>query len=167
MEKLAEKIGNILEETLSSYKELQRVLELEKGYIIEMSIDSMWETIARKKQIALKLGKLKEKIQPLFGKRAIEVHMDTENFKLPDFIKKMPDSEVVKSNLRKIGLALETCKQNVENLAAANKKYIDEHLSVINEIFSLFADTSRKKQYNNAGNLLETKEKNRLINAEA
>ncbi len=166
MEKLADRIEKILEETLALYRVLQGVLEQEKGYIVEMAVDSLWETIARKKQIALKLEELRQKMQALLEKRAAELNMDIEIFKVADFIKKMPDSEEIKSKLRKMRLDLETYKIEVVSLAAANKKYIDEHLSVINDIFSLFVETAHKKQYNNSGNLLEKKEKNRLIHAE-
>lgn len=167
MEKLADKIEKMLEETLSSYKELNSILEAEKVHIVEMAIDSMWETIAQKKQIALTLEILRKKIQHRLEQRAAELNMDAQNFKLSDFIKKMPDSAVVKSNLRNLRLELETSKTDALSLAAANKKYIDEHLSVINDIFSLVSDTVPKKQYNYTGKIVENVGKNRLINAEA
>lgn len=166
MEKFAYKIEGLLQEKLFLYKELQRILEQEKKHIVDMNVDCLWETTAQKNQIVLKLERLSKSMYTLIEKRAVELSMDSTSFKLSDFIKKLPVPGKIKSNIRKIKLALETCKKSVSILAIANKKYINESLLVINDVFSMVVDTANKKQYNNSGNLLEKKEKNRLINAE-
>lgn len=166
MEKFADKVGNLLEEKLFLYKKLQSILEKEKHYIIDMDIDCLWETIAQKKQIVLKLEPLTQKMLNLLEKRAGELSMDCTSFNLSDFIKKMPVSLKIKSRLSKIKLALETCKKSVSALALGNKRYLNESLVVIDDIFSMVVDIVDKKQYNNSGNISENKGKNRLINAE-
>ena len=62
MEKIAHKVNDMLEEKLCFYKELQNVLEEEKGYLIDMDVDSLWKTIARKKQITLKIKAIRQQI---------------------------------------------------------------------------------------------------------
>ena len=166
MEKIAHKVENMLEEKISFYKELQSILEEEKGYIVSMDVDSLWKTIAPKKQIALQLKIIMQQIVDLLEKRAVELGMDYASFGLSDFIKKMPVSREIKSKLRNSKLALETCKKTVSTLASANQKYIKESLVVIDDIFSMAVNTANEKEYNNSGSLLENKEKNNLINAE-
>lgn len=166
MEKFADMVENLLGEKLILYKELQTILERENHCIVDMDIDGLWETIARKKQIVLKLELLSKHLFSLLEKRAEELSMEYTSFKLSDFIKKMPVSPKVKSKLNKIRLALSICKQGVSDLALANKRYLNESLSVIDDIFSTTIDKAHRKQYNNSGNILPGKEKNHLISAE-
>ncbi len=166
MEECADKMGKLLEEKLSLYKELQDILEKEKHSIVDMDIDCLWETIAQKKLIVSKLEPLTEKMLELLEKRAGELSIDHASFKLSDFIKKMPVPLKIKSRLSKIKLALETSKKSVSALAVGNKMYLNESLIVIDDIFSMVVDIVNKKQYNNTGNILESREKNRLIDAE-
>jgi len=166
MEKLADTVENLLEKTFSLYQELEQVLEQEKIHVVNMDVDSLWKTIARKKHMISSLEMLNIKMHKLLEKRAAELSMDSASFKLPDLIGKLPVSRPVKSRLRRIRLCLETIKKSVSALAVGNKDYINESLSVINGVFSMATDTASKKQYSRSGNLLKRYENNRLINAE-
>ena len=166
MEKFVYTVENLLGEKLSLYKELQGIIEKEKHYIIDMDTDCLWETIAQKKKIVLKLEPLTKKMLKLLEKRADELSMDRTAFKLSDLIKKMPVSPKIKSRLNKIKLALETSKKSVSAIAVSNKRYLNESLIVIDDIFSMVVDIVNEKQYNNSGNISENKGKNHLIDAE-
>jgi hypothetical protein len=166
MEKLADKIANLLGETLFLYKDLQDVLEREKKHIVDMDVDSLWVTIARKRQMAVSLTALNQKMHHLLEQRALELNMDSTAFKLSDLIKRLPVSPALKSSLRKRQFALEAYKKEISIKARANKTYIDQYLSVINDIFSTVVNTVDRNQYNHSGVFSEGKEKKRLINAE-
>lgn len=166
MEKLFDTVEKLLEEEFSLYMDLQNTLEEEKNNVVDMDIDSLWATIEKKKKIVIEIDRVEKNISLVLKKRAGELNLSHSPLKLSDFIKKLPVSNEIKSRLRKMKTGLETIKKSILARASANKKYINESLSVINDIFSLAVDTANKKQYNNYGHLLENKEKNRLINAE-
>ena len=166
MEILACTIEELLEEELALYKELQSILEKEKHYIVDMDIDCLWETTAQKKQIILKLAPIDKKVHKLMEQRAVELSMKSRSLKLSDFIEKLPVARKIKSRLRKIKLGLETYKNSVSTLGLANKTYIIESLSIINDIVSTIVEKVNREQYNNAGSLLEKKETKRFISAE-
>ena len=159
MEILADTIENLLKKELVLYKELQSILEKEKRYIVDMDIDSLWKTIAQKKQITVELESLNKKMLKLIETRADELSMDSSSLKLSDYIKKLPVSQKIKSKLRTIKLGLETYKKSVSSLAFTNKTYINESLAVINDIVSTVVDSADNKQYNTYGDLLKKKKK--------
>ena len=166
MEILACTIEDLLEKELSLYKELQSILEKEKSHIVDMDIDSLWETVAQKKQIVLKLEPLGKRMHKLIEDRSAELSIKNTSFNLSDFIDKLPVTRKIKSKFRKIKFGLETYKKNVSILALANKTYINDSLSVISDIVSTVVDTANRQQYNNSGSLLKNKEKKRFISAE-
>ena len=166
MELLAEAIEELLEKELFLYKELQTILEKEKLYIVDMDISCLWEIIARKKQIVLQLEPLNKKVINILEQRSVQLNVDKSSLKLSGFIKKLPVSQKIKSKLKIIKLDLETYKKRVSILAAKNKKYIDESLSVMSSILDAIVDTANREQYNHKGLLLENGEKKRLISAE-
>ena len=165
MEILADTIEQLLRKELALYKELQSILEKEKLYIVDVDLDSLWETIAQKKQIAIELELLNKSMHKFLETRADELSMDSSSLKLSDYIKKLPVSQKIKSKLRTIKFGLETYKKSVSSLAFANKKYINESLAVINDIVLTVVDSVGSKQYNNYGDLFK-KKKNKFISAE-
>ncbi len=166
MEILACIIEDLLEKELSLYKQLHTILEKEKRYIVDMDIDCLWETTAQKKQIVLKLGQIEKRVHRLMENKHEELSLKSQSLKFSDFIEKLPVPRKIKSRLRKIKLGLETYKKSVSTLGLANKTYIIESISVINDIVSTIADKVNREQYSNCGNLLENKKKKRFISAE-
>ncbi|WP_300456300.1 flagellar export chaperone FlgN [Desulfobacula sp.] len=166
MEKRADKIENLLGETLFLYKELIDVLEQEKKHIVDMDVDSLWETIAHKRQMAAALSELTRQLQHLVEQNAPGLGRDSTAVNLSDFIKQLPVSPGVKSRLRRDQMALEACKKEVSLMAVANKAYIQHRLGVIGDIFATVVETVNKNQYNHTGSYSGSKEKKRLINAE-
>jgi hypothetical protein len=166
MEKLAHTIENMLGEKICLYRKLKTLLEQEKRYVADMDTAALWETAAQKKQIVIQLETLRRDLLGLLEKRSTQLNMGDSPFKLVDFVKRLPDSKETKSRLNRIVLDLEYDKKEVSTMAEANKKYIHEYLSVINDIFSIAVDSADKRQYNPSGSFTGYKEKNRLINAE-
>lgn len=66
MEKLACKVKNMLEEKLSLFQELKFIFQKEKDCIVNIDIDSLWETIKQKKEIGTKIAMVRECIHSSF-----------------------------------------------------------------------------------------------------
>ena len=166
MEKHADNLENLLEEKLCLYKELQVIFEQETHYVVDMDVDSLWETIAQKKQITSRLERLSEKMGQILEIRAKELNADITLFTLSDLIKNLPVSKKIQSKLGKIQFALGIYQKTISDLALANKTYINDSLGLINDVFSMVLDTAGKKEYNKSGRLLGNKGKNGLFKAE-
>lgn len=166
MEKFAYKIEHLLLEKLSLYEKLQTIFEEEKTYVIDMEIDSLWVTISKKKSLALSIESVRQKIIFLFDQTYSGLNMDTQPFSLSYMIKIMNVPSEKRMELRKINLAVTTCKKQIARLAYENKNYINEYLAIIDGVFSTVLDTTDKKQYSNSGTVLKNDDKNLLINTE-
>jgi flagellar biosynthesis/type III secretory pathway chaperone len=165
MEKIAQKIEKLLEEKLFLYQELQSILEQEKTYIVNMDIDSLWDTISQKKNLILRIEDARQNIIHLLGK-ATSGPETLQSFNLTAVIKWMAVSPEKKAELEKIYLAVNTCKKEIARLASDNKSYIHESLGIINSVFSTVLEDAGKKGYNPSGTVLHNNGKNRLIHAQ-
>ena len=112
------------------------------------------------------MEKLNVEIKALLDSRADELGEDRKEFNFSDLILKMPVSQVIKSKLKHVKHGLELCKKNVFTAAMANKKYVQESLVVINDIFSNAVQVVNEKQYSYSGQLLDSNDKPSLINTE-
>ncbi len=166
MEKFTEKIKGMLREKLALYQELLGLLETEKKYIIEMDVEELWTVTGQKKELAAAIEKLIKKILELFKTQSSQVNMDAQSFQLSKIISALPVSLKSKSELKKIGLAIKVCKEEISLLAIRNKRYITEYLSVIDDIFSTAVNSTDKKQYSHSGHIIAARDKHHLINAE-
>lgn len=166
MEKFADRIEQLLEEKLSLYKKLQRILEMEKTYVVDMDLDSLWITISKKKSLVLSIEYIRQKIICLFDEIYSGLKIDAQSFSLSYVINVLNVSSEKKAELKQIHLAINTCKKEITRQALDNKNFTNEYLTIIDGIFSTVLDTADKKGYNNSGTVLKKDGKNRLINAE-
>ncbi len=166
MEKFTEKITGMLQNKLSLYRELRNVLEVEKKYIVEMDVEGLWDVTERKKQLVFTIEELIGMILLQFKSQLYQIDMDTDSFQVSKVINALPLSLRVKSELKKIGLSIADCKNEISRRAIENKRYITEYLTVIDGIFSTVVSITGKKQYSHSGHIIAVKEKHHLIDAE-
>ena len=166
MEKIAHKIERLLQKKLSLYQELQSILELEKTYVVDMDIDSLWVTISQKKSLVSAIENVKQEIICLLGQGYSGLNTDAEPFNLSYVIKMTAVSSEKKAELKKIHLAVNTCKKEIARQAADNKNYIHEYLTVIDGVFSTVLEGTDKKGYTHSGTVLHDNGKNRLLHAQ-
>ena len=166
MEKFAGKMERLLQEKLFLYQELLNILEEEKSYIVDMEIDSLWGTISRKKSLALNIESVGQKIFSLFDEIYSSLNIDAQSFNLSHMIKIMNVSSEKRAGLRKINLAINTCKKEIAILASENKNFINEYLAIIDGVFSTVLDTPNEEKYNHSGTVLKNDGKSYLINTE-
>lgn len=166
MEKFADRLEQLLQEKLTLYRELQSVLEEEKNYVVSMDVDSLWVTISKKKTLVYRIENIKQRIISLFGEIYSGLNVDTPSFSLTHLIKPLNVSSEKKAGLKKIYLAIDTCKKEITRQASDNKNFINEFLIIIDGIFSTVLDSKDNSSYNHSGSVLKNSGKNRLINAE-
>ncbi|MDA3788844.1 MAG: flagellar export chaperone FlgN [Desulfobacula sp.] len=166
MEKFTERITSMLREKLSLYQELRSLLGTEEKYIIEMDVAGLWAVTEQKKELAATLEKIIEEILELFKLQLLQTDIDTQSFQMSKVLGDLPISLEIKSELQKIVLAINACKEEISLLAIKNKRYVTEYLSVIDDIFSTVVNSTGKKQYSHSGHIIAGKDKHHLINAE-
>jgi len=166
MEKFAYNLENMFQEKLLLFKELEKILEQEKNYIVDMDVDSLWKVTERKNQIALEIEQIREGILDLIEKNNITLNMGPKFLSLSYVINSLPFSAKLKLNLKKIKVQLDTVKEELTSLASENKRYADEYLSVINDIFSTITGSENQGQYTNSGRVLKDKTEKYLVRAE-
>jgi flagellar biosynthesis/type III secretory pathway chaperone len=166
MEKFTEKISHLLQDKLSLYQELRNVLESEKKYVVEMDVDGLWAVTERKKQLVSTIETLIENILAQFKSQLYQIDMDADSFQVSTVINALPLSLRIKSELKKIGLSIKDCKNEISMMAIENKRYITEYLTVIDGIFSTVVNITGKKQYSYSGHILAGKEKHHFIDSE-
>nr|NJM03818.1 flagellar protein FlgN [Desulfobacula sp.] len=116
--KIAHKIEELLQEKLSLYQELQRILELEKTYVVKMDIDSLWVTISQKKALALAIEDIRQNIIRVLGGSSPST--DDKAPGLSRMIRRVLPEK--RAELEKIHLAIDTCKKEIARQASDNKK---------------------------------------------
>lgn len=166
MEKFTEKITQMLQDKLSLYQDLRSLLESEKKCVVEMDVDGLWIVISRKKKLVSAIEKSIKNIFAQFKTQLYQSDMEAHSFQVSKVIDALPLSLKIKSELKKIVLSIDGCKNEIALMAIENKRYITEYLTVIDGIFSTVVSTTVKKQYSHSGHILPGKEKHHFIDSE-
>ena len=166
MEKIAGDMSGLLEETLGLYQDLKSVLVTEKQYIKDMDVKNLWESTDRKKRLASALETVISKIITSAKQYAVHFEMSVGNFMVRDVVSVLPLRMKVKSQLKALGIRIDTCKKEISLLAYENKRYLMEYLSVIDGIFATIRQNSGMDQYSRSGRVYSPRENTSIINAE-
>ena len=166
MEKFAYKLENLFQEKFFLYKELKKVLEKEKDYIVEIDVDSLWKMTDRKNQIASEIEQIRGRILSLVEENKIPLDMGLKPFNLSHVVNCLPFPAKIKSDLKKVKVKLDIIKEDLASLASENKRYTNEYLSVIDGIFATITGSESRELYTNAGMVLKDKTEKYLIRAE-
>lgn len=167
MEKFAYMIEQLFQEKLSVYKKLKKVFELEKKYIVDMDVDSLWKMTDMKKQLTSEIEQIRERILESFEKNDLSLNMDYKtNFSLSRVIDSLPVPAKRKSNLKKLRIQLDIVKEELAGLTSENKRYANEYLAVIKGIFTTITGSRNREQYTSKGVVLKDKSPRHLLSAE-
>ncbi len=151
MEKLASQIEKILQTKLLLFQDLIEVFAEEKECIINMDIESLWVVIARKKELGGKILEAREEILSLLSENSIAINMENSSFSLTHIINILPVIQKTKSDLRKIKLSIDSTKDEIAKLAPENSRYVNEYMTVIDDIVGTIVETAKETEYNKAG----------------
>ncbi|WDP87260.1 MAG: hypothetical protein HUN05_20785 [Desulfobacter sp.] len=166
MEKIADDMSGLLNETLGFYKELKVLLEAEKKYITDMDVQKLWDSTDRKKQIVESIESMIARILDRVKTYVSDFEMDVRSFRVREVVAVLPLKMRIKSGLKTIGLKIDGLKHEIGLMANENKRYILEYLSVIDGVFSTIKQRPDQDQYSSYGHILSSNETTRLINAE-
>ena len=156
----------MFQEKLLVYKELKKILEQEKDYITDIDVGSLWKMTDRKKQLASEIEQIRGRILCLLEENNVSLSMKSKFFNLANIINGLPCPSKIKYSIKKVKVELDIIKEDLAGLAASNKQYTNEYLSVINGIFATITGSENRELYTNAGMVLEDKAKKYLIRAE-
>jgi hypothetical protein len=166
MEQFAYTLEKMLQEKLQVYKELKKIFEQEKNYIVDMDIDSLWRMADGKNQMASEIESIRERILCLLGESKISFNIDLKTFSVSSVIDCLPIPVRSKSVFKKIKIELDILKKDLTVIASENKRYTNEYLSVINGVFATITASKNREQYSNAGYVMENEAPKHLIKAE-
>jgi len=166
MENFTPDIEEMLNEKLFLYKELNALLKSERDFIVKMDVDSLWKTSEQKRKISQKIQSVREKILYHIEENYGSSDMDIRSFSVSYLIRTIPVPKNLKILFRKIKIAIENEKNELSQVAFENKKYVQEYLSVIDDVMSVVVNNSKNAQYGYTGIMPNIKKSNCLIHAE-
>ncbi len=166
MEKITPKIESCFYEKLDLYQRLNQLLTNERQAIVNIDVETLWKNSDKKKDMAEKIQTIRRKLLDLVHKAYGVNDMDTRSFSMSYFIRTIPLPQDEKQRLRRIKLAIDKEKNQLAQAAIDNKKYVNEYLSVIDEIMAAAVDSSANAQYTNHGTVPGSKTQRCLIHAE-
>ena len=166
MEKIAYKMEDMLQEKLSLYEEILNLLDREKGYIVDMDLDSLWKITEEKQKLARAIESVKERILCLAEQQAVLHESKPGSFHIDGIINTLPVPKYSKSDLKKTKLELDALKEKVSEAAAENKAYVEEYLAVIQDVFSTATEKPQEQKYGSSGSVKQNPYTNHFIRAE-
>ncbi len=166
MKKFACGVEDMLKQKLILYCELVSVMEKERDYIINMDIESLWSVCVDKKKIIANIGVLRKDILNLIKRDSFLSHEDITCSSLVQIIGKIPFSSKVKSKLDELVVEINLKKDELNVLSSENKGYVNEYLTVINDVMSTIVEFSNDRHYTSAGSSRVIAGSNHFINAE-
>ncbi len=166
MENFTAAIEKMLNEKLSLYRQMNDLLKEEREFIANIDVDSLWKSAEQKKQIGRDIEKIRYDILSCLTEKLGFSDMDIRSFSVSHLIRTLPISNENKKRFRQMKLAIEAEKNELQQAAQDNKKYVREYLLVIDDIMSVAVDRPDQAQYSYGGIMSNAKASNCLIHAE-
>lgn len=151
MEKIADAIEQLLVKKLALYKDLESVVEKEKTHVVSMDVEALWATISQKKSLLSDIQDIRQSLLLLYQSSFLDPDDDSARLDLLSIIRPLTVSPEKKAELKKTISEIHTVKQKISQRASENKHYINEHLAIIDGIFSTLTDGRDKKSYTPSG----------------
>ena len=165
MENFTPAMETLLTEKLQLYRRLNQLLIDERQAIVNIDVDTLWENAEKKKELAGNIRQLRRQILDLVSQESGFTDMTEASFSLAYLIRTLPISSEDRALLRKLTRCLDDEKNQLAQSASDNKKYVDEYLSVIDEIMGAAVDNSGNTQYTHFGAVPDSKMQKCLIHA--
>lgn len=165
MENFTCEMETLLMEKLQLYRLLNQLLVDERKAIVNIDVDALWRNAEKKKELAGKIQELRKQILELVRQNVGFTDMTETSFSLSYLIRTLPVSSDDRQALRKLARSFDDEKNQLAQSASDNKKYVDEYLSVIDEIMGTAVDNSANAQYTQMGAVPDSKMQKCLIHA--
>ena len=166
MERIADKINDLLQEKRICYEQLIDLLKKEREVIIAMDVDTLWQVSAKKNERVRGIEVLRGRMLNLLDTHNIAHDMHLNSFRLSLLINLIPGSAKEKSKLDFARIAIDGQKNEIHLLALENQRYVSEYLEVIHDVITSIVTVTGQEQYEALGKLCESKQANHFIKAE-
>jgi hypothetical protein len=164
MEKFADQIQTLLQEKLSCYGQLKKLLENDLEAILAVDVDFLWMSAKEKNETAGQIEAIRCAILGLLDEQGIVHSMDSSSFRLSSlgaFILGKFD----RAGVEALVIAIDIKKDEIQALAQANNGYVAEHLKVIGDVMSTIVKGKDRDHYGASGRVYGNSESNHFIRA--
>lgn len=141
MEANAFDIEKLLHEKIALYQSLVAVLEQEKKSLIASDVESLWHFATQKQECARDIEELRKRIMAELDRMGIDHGMNPVTFRVERIFALLPGSnDRLAKGLRQALLAVKT---KVHALSRANKNFVEEYLSVLDEMIGIITSVGK------------------------
>ena len=158
MENITGMVSSVLNEQKGLYQELSVLLADEKECIVNMDVGGLWKSAERKKDLAGSIEGLSLSLVNQFGE-------ETKPLQISELINRLPCPVDIKSELKKTWQTIKMIKDEIAVISRENRRFINDYLSVIQDIFSTVTNPGREKKYSQTGRIYSENSSKRLISA--
>ncbi len=166
MEKVADRIQQMLQEKFACYQQLRLVLEAEKKAIGAIDLGTIWDTTRSKKELAGKIEEIRSQLRSTCQDSFSGMKIGSEPFSLASLVNELPLSGKTKAGLRRIKRAIDEEKDQVAHLAKFNQIQVRKYLSVVDDIMSMIGSNAGQSRYTGRGMVTQERKNNCLFRAE-
>jgi hypothetical protein len=143
MELSGSTIELLYHEKILLYRELQNMLDQERESIIGIDVDALWKISDQKNKTVQKISDVNRRMLMLLDDLSISHEMDITSFDASRVFNLMPTS--VKKKLHKAYVTLMALKSEIRARLEENKRYVEEYLSIFDEMIDLITHTEDSK----------------------
>jgi len=142
-------IESLYQEEIVLYQDLLDALEKERKSIMDIDVDALWKISEQKSRIARKIEKKQNQILGQLKDMPVQHNTDISALDAEKILNLLPKE--IKNRLRNVRIARGTLKEEIRVRLKANKGYVGEYLTVLDEIIGVVADTGEQNPLYNRG----------------
>lgn len=166
MEKFADRIEGLLQEKRGCYEQLVALMNEERAVIIAIDVGALWQITSKKNGIVTEIEALRSKILNEFDAHGIDHGLNLNTFRLSLLLRQVPGSPKERAGIEAVRMAIDALKDEIQQLASVNKSYVQEYLTVIDDVIYTMVTLTGQEQYEVPGKLCESTNSNHFIQAE-
>jgi len=142
MENEMRRLEEIFETKIMLYKDLSSLLEKEKACLPSGDVEMLWSLSEKKHAVITQIAEYRMKILGILCEAGISHNMNATTFKLSTLLELLPSDKT--HLLRRYNVPLMKIKDQINFMARANRRYVEEYLEILDDMIGIF--TSAGKQ---------------------
>jgi|GEM_PF-2058917 len=165
MENITSMLSKVLHRQKALYEELNVLLETERECVVNMDVSGLWGSSERKKELVASIQELTESLVRRFKKNSDAETEPKRTLNVSELINGLPCAADVKFELKKTWQAVKVLRDEVFTVSKENRRFINDYLAVIHDIFSVIHNPGGEVNYSPAGTVFSPDSSRSLINA--
>lgn len=141
MDIVTAKIETLFQEKLLLYQDLLEVLKQEAACLGEVDVDRLWQFSKAKQDLAVRIDEIRHQILAVLTDASIEHGMDTSSFNVSKIMTLL--SAPLYQTLRRFNMSLMTLKDEIQTLAAQNKRFVEDYLKILDDLMGIITATDQ------------------------